>query len=93
MSEVKRFTRIVTDAAGGSAFRRPIGHERARGGHTRQLVSYALRGCSRALLARSRFALSMGSLGVAGGHRWLLTAVRGISGARPEPVAPSLVRR
>src|SRR5262249_48351510 len=39
--------------------------------------TYASRGCSRALLARSKLVLPLCSLGAAGGHCWLLTAVRG----------------
>src|SRR5215471_8853895 len=40
-------------------------------------MTYALRGCSRALLAGSKLALASCSQVAAGGNRWLLTAVRG----------------
>jgi len=42
-------------------------------------TTYALRGCSRALLAGPRSALASCSQGAAGGGRWLLMAVRGAS--------------
>ena len=40
-------------------------------------MTYALRGCSRALLAGSKAALASCSQVAAGGNRWLLMAVRG----------------
>ena len=45
-------------------------------------ATYALRACSRALLAWSKPALPSRSRVAAAGGRWLLMAVRGISGAR-----------
>jgi len=45
-------------------------------------MTYALRGCSRALLAGSRPALASCSQVAADGDRWLLTAVRGHLGAQ-----------
>src|SRR6516162_2993802 len=42
-----------------------------------ELMSYALRGCSRALLATSKPALASCSEVAAGSDRWLLMAVRG----------------
>jgi len=46
-------------------------------------MTYALRGYSRAFLARSEVALPSGSLVAADGDRWLLTAVRGHLGGAP----------
>jgi len=51
----------------------------ARSGTQRARLSYALRGCSRALLAGSKPAPASCSQVAAGGGRWLLTAVRGTS--------------
>jgi len=54
--------------------------------------SYALRGCSRALLAGSKPALASCWQVAAGGDRWLLMAVRGhlgdTAGAHPQCVGP-----
>src|SRR5262249_50094487 len=52
-------------------------------------MTYALRGCSRALLAGSKLALASCSQVAAGGDRWLLTAVRGHLGdTRPGGSSP-----
>src|SRR5262249_37936381 len=52
-------------------------------------MTYALRGCSRALLAGSKLALASCSQVAAGGDRWLLTAVRGHLGdTRPGGASP-----
>jgi hypothetical protein len=54
-----------------------------RPGARHQPASYALRGCSHALLAGSKPALASGSQVAAGGNRWLLMAVRGHLGGTP----------
>jgi hypothetical protein len=47
-------------------------------------MTYALRECSRALLAGSKPALASCSQVAAGGDRWLLMAIRGhLGGTRP----------
>jgi hypothetical protein len=46
-------------------------------------MTYALRACSRALLAGSNPAPASGSQVAAGGDRWLLMAVRGHLGDTP----------
>jgi hypothetical protein len=51
--------------------------------------AYALRGCSRALLAGSRPAFPSGSASAAGGDCWLLMAVRGHLGDTPWPPRPA----
>jgi hypothetical protein len=51
--------------------------------------TYALRGCSRALLAGSRPAFPSGSASAAGGDGWLLMAVRGHLGDTPWPPRPA----
>src|SRR5258708_4340497 len=54
-------------------------------------MTYALRGCSRALLAGSKSALASCSQVAAGGDRWLLMAVRGhLRGTRPQCVGQVL---
>src|SRR6185312_4304799 len=54
----------------------------ARSDMQRARSSDALRACSDALLAGPKPALASCSQVAAGGHRWLLLAVRGISGTR-----------
>jgi len=61
-------------------------------------MTYALRGCSRALLVGSKRALASCSQVAAGGDRWLLMAVRGHLGGtlvmrRPGAPAPAERRR
>jgi hypothetical protein len=65
---------VVCSGARRPAARRP--------GPCRHPASYALRGCSRALLADSRRALASCSQVVSGGDHWLLMVVRGHLGAR-----------
>ena len=50
-------------------------------------MTYALRECSRALLAGSRPALPSGSASADGGDRWLLMAVRGHLGDTGPPLS------
>ena len=52
-------------------------------------MTYALRGCSRALLAGPEHALASCSQVAAGGGRWLLTAGRGHLGDTPPPPNPA----
>jgi hypothetical protein len=51
-------------------------------GNSRTLAGYALRACSGALLMGSKPALALGSRVAAAAGRWLLMAIRDISGAR-----------
>jgi hypothetical protein len=68
----------VQPGCGSCADRVKTGSERASDGDvTTEHMTYALRGCSRALLAGSKPALVSCSQAAAGGDRWLLMTVRG----------------
>jgi hypothetical protein len=81
-------TGAVTSSLGVTPQRLP-GHQ-ARGPEAAR-QSYALRGCHSALLGETKLALASCPQVVAGGDRWLLTAVRGHLGdTRPMCVGPVL---
>lgn len=81
-------------AASRSRFAPRIGQHRGRRaarGLEAAWQSYALRACSRALLASSNPLFPLGSAGAAGGDRGLLMAVRGHVGDTPRLPDPTVL--